>query len=160
MSPRNPLTRVCRVKILSDPSHRFKVRKNAEQFGLSGICIFNPQFSLVIVEGSAKAVKQYSRLMLVRIPWTEAARDKDLPMLDENNEELEPIVIKKEGGDAETSLENNRCDKVWEGPLRDRSFNTFRAKRCPTDSIAKDTLGQKLASYWDVAKAFVPEEEL
>ncbi|KZW02729.1 PRP3-domain-containing protein, partial [Exidia glandulosa HHB12029] len=36
-----------RVRTLSDPSHRFKVRKNAEQMGLTGVCIYHPGFSVV-----------------------------------------------------------------------------------------------------------------
>ncbi|PPQ88518.1 hypothetical protein CVT26_009727, partial [Gymnopilus dilepis] len=67
---------VFRVNILTDPSHQFKVRKNADQLSLSGVCIFNPAFSLVYVEGAAKYIKQYKRLMLHRIAWTEAARPR------------------------------------------------------------------------------------
>ncbi|KAG8989264.1 hypothetical protein FRB93_003704 [Tulasnella sp. JGI-2019a] len=154
---------VFKIKTLSDPSHRFKVRKNAEQLGLTGVCIFNPSFSLVLVEGSSKSVKQYSRLMLVRIPWTEAARERDVS-LPVDDPSAEPTKVKKEDGfgpgDQQVSLENNACDKVWEGPLRDRVFQNFKAKSCPTDSSARELLGEKMASYWDVAKAFVKEEDL
>ncbi|CAE6468940.1 unnamed protein product [Rhizoctonia solani] len=143
---------VFKVKTLSDPSHRFKVRKNAEQYGLTGICIFNPSFALVVVEGSAKAVKGYKRLMLVRIDWTQAAGarevDEDAPPKDEQNEE---------GEGAPVSLENNRCDLVFEGPIREHNFQSFKPKRCPTDSMAKDALGAKAAPYWDTAKTFVED---
>lgn len=144
-----------RIKTLSDPSHRFKVRKNAEQLGLTGVCIFNPAFSLVLVEGSSKAIKQYSRLMLVRIPWTEASAAKEAV-------EGETVEVKREdnGVGAERSLDDNTCDKVWEGPVRDRAFKGFRAKGCPTDGSAREMLGERMASYWDVAKAFVKEEDL
>ncbi|KAJ3547230.1 hypothetical protein NM688_g5425 [Phlebia brevispora] len=37
---------VFKIKTLSDPAHRFKVRKNAEQMNLTGVCIFNPTFSM------------------------------------------------------------------------------------------------------------------
>lgn len=150
------------MKTLSDPSHRFKVRKNAEQLGLTGVCIFNPSFSLVLVEGSAKSVKQYTRLMLARIVWTEAARERDVS-LPADDASAEPAKVKKEDGFGSgelVSLENNSCDKVWEGPLRDRVFKSFKAKSCPTDSSARELLGEKMASYWDVAKAFVREEDL
>ena len=46
-----------RVKTLSDPSHRFKVRKNAEQLKLTGIVIYHPQFSMVYVEGDRKSTR-------------------------------------------------------------------------------------------------------
>jgi hypothetical protein len=63
-----------RVKVLSDPAHRFKVRKNAEQLNLTGVCIFHPSFNMVYVEGASKFIRNYKRLMLHRIAWTEAAR--------------------------------------------------------------------------------------
>lgn len=65
-----------RVKTLSDPAHRFKVRKNAEQMSLTGACILHPGFSMIYVEGAPKFVRQYKRLMLHRIAWTEAARER------------------------------------------------------------------------------------
>ncbi|KDN40224.1 hypothetical protein RSAG8_08287, partial [Rhizoctonia solani AG-8 WAC10335] len=144
---------VFKIKTLSDPSHRFKVRKNAEQFGLTGICIFNPSFALVVVEGSAKAIKGYKRLLLVRIDWTQAAGARDAgedapPPKDEQNEEGE--------GDP-VSLENNRCDLVFEGPIREHNFQSFKPKRCPTDSLAKEALGTKAAPYWDTAKTYVED---
>ncbi|CAE6483127.1 unnamed protein product [Rhizoctonia solani] len=142
---------VFKIKTLSDPSHRFKVRKNAEQFGLTGMCIFNPSFALVVVEGSAKAIKGYKRLMLVRIDWTQAAGARDAdedapPSKDEQEEEGGPV-----------SLENNRCDLVFEGPIREHNFQSFKPKRCPTDSMAKEALGTKAAPYWDTAKTFVED---
>ncbi|KAG8770598.1 hypothetical protein FRC12_004167 [Ceratobasidium sp. 428] len=140
---------VFKIKTLSDPSHRFKVRRNAEQFGLTGMCIFHPSFALVVAEGSAKAIKGYKRLMLVRMDWTQAAgaRDEDPPEpKDEQDGETGPV-----------SLEDNRCDLVFEGPLRERTFQSFKPKRCPTDSIAKEALGAKASSYWDTAKTFVED---
>jgi len=162
-----------RISNLSDPAHRFKVRKNAEQMGLTGITVFNPHFSLVVIEGSSKAIKVYNRLMLVRIQWTEAAAARSTAVGDEdeldeeapegeepiaqgnNNNTIEAPVI-----DSEVSLADNRCDKIWEGPLRDRAFKLFKARSCPTDTLAKDALGTKWIGQWDLAKNFVPEEEL
>ena len=142
--------------------------------GLTGITVFNPHFSLVVIEGSAKAIKAYNRLMLVRIQWTEAAAARSAAVGDEdevdeeapegeeepiaqgnNNNTLEEPVI-----DSEVSLADNRCDKIWEGPLRDRAFKLFKARSCPTDTLAKDALGTKWIGQWDLAKNFVPEEEL
>lgn len=154
-----------RVKTLSDPAHRFKVRKNAEQFNLSGVCIFNPSFSMVYVEGAAKFIRQYKRLMLHRIAWTEAARERgneDVELEDEGadgNGKGKAAATSAEGEHGQASLEDNQCWLVWEGMLRDRSFNNFKPKSCPTDTAAKEALGQKLAGYWDQAKNWKPEEE-
>ncbi|EMD31940.1 hypothetical protein CERSUDRAFT_119270 [Gelatoporia subvermispora B] len=159
---------VFKVKTLSDPSHRFKVRKNAEQMNLTGVCIFHPMFSMVYVEGAAKSLRQYKRLMLHRIAWTEPSRAR-------GEEEVEIDVGDEEEGDGSkgkaratsvpdgeegnVSLEDNHCWLIWEGQLRDRAFNNFKPKSCPTDTLAKEVLGAKLAGYWDQAKNWKPEEE-
>ncbi|KAF8317789.1 pre-mRNA processing factor 3-domain-containing protein [Cantharellus anzutake] len=162
---------VYKIKTLKDPSHRFKVRKNAEQCGLTGITLFNPNYNLVIVEGSAKAIKQYNRLMTVRINWTQAAQarhgDDDEGGGETEEKPLNPLEEEEilfnqnhEGEDEEVSLEDNRCDLTWEGPLRDRAFKAFKVRNCPTDTIAKDALGPRWMGHWDLAKSFIPEEEL
>ena len=116
-------------------------------------------------------MKNYKRLMLHRVAWTEAARsrggevelenpDSDVEGGDE--EARRPAMAakgKKETEGEEKSLEDNKCFLIWEGALRDREFNGFRAKSCPTDRDAKEFLGEKLKGYWDVAKNWKPEDE-
>ncbi|KAJ6590522.1 pre-mRNA processing factor 3-domain-containing protein [Mycena vulgaris] len=159
---------VFKIKNLSDRAHRFKVRKNAEQLNLTGLCIFNPHFSMVYVEGAAKFIKNYKRLMMHRIAWTEAARPRGAEdvVLENPNPDAEDGDDEVEGkgkGKAEeasaASLEDNKCYLVWEGMLRDRSFNEFNARSCPTDGAAKELLGEKLKGYWDQAKNWKAEEE-
>ncbi|TFK62234.1 PRP3-domain-containing protein [Pluteus cervinus] len=174
---------VYKIKNLSDPSHQFKIRVNAEQLNLSGVCIFHSQFNVVYVEGAAKFIKQFKRLMLHRIAWTEAARARgsaedvelenpDSDVEDDGNGEgtsasaakaatkgATPGTGAEEDGNAATSLENNRCYLIWEGQVRDRSFSNFRGKACPTERDAKEVLGEKLRGYWDQAKNWRPEEE-
>jgi len=161
-----------RVKTLSDPAHRFKVRKNAEQMNMTGLCIFNPSFSMVYVEGAVKFIRSYKRLMLHRIAWTEAARprggqDVEIDEGDEDEQGNEDNVNGKAGaadtpdadGGSGVPLEDNACYLIWEGQLRDRAFSSFKPRSCPTDSAAKEALGQKLSGYWDMAKNWKPEEE-
>ena len=158
-----------RVKTLSDPAHRFKVRKNAEQMNLTGVCIFNPGFSMVYVEGAAKPIRQYKRLMLHRIAWTEAARergDEEVELAEDEdadgadgNGKGKGKAVAADDADGQVSLDDNECWLVWEGQLRDRAFSNFKPKSCPTDGLAKEALGQKLAGYWDQAKNWKPEEE-
>ncbi|KAK7467209.1 U4/U5/U6 small nuclear ribonucleoprotein prp3 [Stygiomarasmius scandens] len=158
---------VFKIKKLSDPAHQFKVRKNAEQLNLTGVCIFNPNFSMVYVEGAAKFIRNYKRLMLARIAWTEAARprggeDVELENPASDAEDMPGVNASSSrvnGEGSENSLEDNKCWLVWEGLLRDRSFSNFKAKSCPTDSAAKELLGEKLKGYWDQAKNWKPEEE-
>ncbi|KAI0674119.1 pre-mRNA processing factor 3-domain-containing protein [Trametes maxima] len=159
---------VFKVKTLSDPSHRFKVRKNAEQMNLTGVCIFHPSFSMVYVEGAAKFIRQYKKLMLRRIAWTEPARERGGEEVEIEDAEEDDTGKGKgkavapgsgEGEDGQVSLEDNHCWLIWEGQLRDRAYNNFKPKSCPTDSTAKEVLGEKLAGYWDQAKNWKPEEE-
>ncbi|KAH7921546.1 PRP3-domain-containing protein [Leucogyrophana mollusca] len=158
---------VFKVKTLIDPAHRFKVRKNAEQLNLTGICIFNPSFSMVYVEGAAKFIRNYKRLMLHRIAWTEGARPRggeDVELQEDEDDEgggssTKPKSDAGEGEEGVASLEDNACYLVWEGQLRDRAFSNFKPKSCPTDGSAKEALGSKLAGYWDQAKNWKPEEE-
>ena len=154
---------VFKVSTLSDPAHRFKVRKNAEQLALTGLVIFNPAFSVVYVEGAPKFMRNYKRLMLHRIAWTEAARARgeEEVELAEGDEGVASGTGEERAGPSneEVSLEGNRCDLVWEGPIRERAFTNFRPKSCPTDSAARDALGAKLMSYWDMAKNYKPEDE-
>jgi U4/U6 small nuclear ribonucleoprotein PRP3 len=153
---------VFKVSTLSDPAHRFKVRKNAEQLALTGLVIFNPALSVVYVEGAPKFMRSYKRLMLHRIAWTEAARargEEEVELVEGDEGKASGTVQEVAGPSTEVSLEGNRCDLVWEGPIRERAFTNFRPKSCPTDSGARDALGAKLMSYWDMAKNYKPEDE-
>ncbi|KIM42381.1 hypothetical protein M413DRAFT_27158 [Hebeloma cylindrosporum] len=168
---------VFKVMVLTDPAH-------PDQLNLTGVCIFNSQFSLVYVEGAAKVMRNYKRLMLHRIAWTGAARPRGGEAVELENPESdaeEPpstggadkgkgkdkadstTAAAVDGGDEKVpevkSLEDNACYLVWEGALRDREFNAFKARTCPTDREAKDVLGEKLKGYWVVAKNWKPEEE-
>ena len=151
---------------MSDPSHRFKVRRNAEQLNLTGLVIFHPQFSMIYVEGAAKLMRKYKALMLRRINWTEAAQargEEDVEIEEDEEGGTMNGVIKQADNDNDKefgslSLEDNRCDLVWEGELRERVFKSFRPKSCPTDSLAKEALGAKMAGFWDQTKNWKPEE--
>lgn len=67
------LVSVYRIDSLANGRNRFKVSKNAEQNALTGVCIMNPRFNLVVVEGGAHSINNYRKLMLNRIDWTENA---------------------------------------------------------------------------------------
>lgn len=121
---------------------------------------------MVYVEGAAKFIKNYKRLMMHRIAWTEAARPRgaeEVVLEDAENGEAGAVTDKGKEKAAEeegaVSLEDNKCWLVWEGMLRDRSFSEFNARSCPTDGAAKELLGEKLKGYWDQAKNWKAEEE-
>ena len=80
---------------------------------------------MVYVEGAAKFIRQYKRLMLHRIAWTEAARERgaedveiDRGEDEEGNETTAagPSNTATTGGeDGPVSLEDNQCWLIWEG---------------------------------------------
>lgn len=123
---------------------------------------------MVYVEGAPKFMRAYKRLMLHRIQWTEAARPRGVDEVEVANDPdgdapmdtaPEPTKDPEEEEEKPISLDDNTCRLVWEGTLRDRSFNTFKPKSCPTDGMAKELLGEKLRGYWDLAKNWRGEEE-
>ncbi|CAM9532428.1 unnamed protein product, partial [Discosporangium mesarthrocarpum] len=67
---------VFRVTDLSDPKKRFKIDVNAQQRYITGAVLMcnDPMetgLNLVLVEGGAKALKAYVKLMTKRIRWGE-----------------------------------------------------------------------------------------
>ncbi|CAH7667096.1 pre-mRNA processing factor 3-domain-containing protein [Phakopsora pachyrhizi] len=146
---RGIFTTAYKIRYLTNPAHRFKVRKNAEQYGLTGVLIFNPRFALVVAEGGSKATRAYKHLMLERIDWTAEARPRTPE--EDRGDQQHPQADGEEPAAEPQSLADNKCELIWEGEGRERVFNTFRPKNCPSDAIAREFLGPRLG-FWDVAK--------
>ncbi|GAA5837857.1 hypothetical protein JCM11251_004679 [Rhodosporidiobolus azoricus] len=147
-----------KVRYLSDPSHKFKVKKNAVDLHLSGVICHNRQFCLVVVEGGAKSIKKYKQLMLNRIRWTEEAAPRNdadkgpsFEMVDGIPRPTAPFNAPPGADEVPESLADNYCKEVWSGAERERLFPDIRHSNCPTDTHAREQLG-KLAHLWDVAK--------
>ena len=162
-----------RIRHLVSPRHKFKVRRNALDHALTGVCVFHPSMAVVVVEGSAKACKAYKRLMTVRIDWTDPGEPKDDGDNSDNNGETAAEAV---GGNANsvpiggfrsltTSTEDvdwstNTCELIFEGPIRERNWEGrgFRAVAAPTDQAARDALGTAMMGSWDVAKRAAQSE--
>jgi U4/U6 small nuclear ribonucleoprotein PRP3 len=143
---------VFKIDSLANGRHRFKINKNAEQHGLTGICILNPKFCLVIVEGGIHSITAYRKLMLNRIDWTENVA----PNAEVREGNREVMVKWLEANDEKgelKSLASNHCQLVWEGELKDRAFRKWSSRVCETDKEARETLSRmKMDSFWTVAK--------
>lgn len=151
---------VFKIKFLTNGRHKFKVRETAKTDLLSGICLFNPNFALVLVEGVDKSIKHYKKLMLSRIDWTEQARpladgDGDADGEDKSGDEGKDEDRDGPGGD----LADNKCEMIWEGEVPERTFKQFRARHAESDSKAKEWLTPKWEGMWDLAKRWVWEGE-
>ncbi|GAA5931022.1 hypothetical protein JCM3775_000779 [Rhodotorula graminis] len=151
-----------KVRYLSDPSHKFKVKKNAIDLHLTGRICHNPKFCLVVVEGGAKSIKKYRQLMLHRIRWTEEAAPRAhhdaeadaAPKLEDHGGILRPVgpFTAPDEPEAPQSLADNTCVEVWGGAEREHLFADLRNANCPSEASAREVLG-KLGYLWDVAKA-------
>ncbi|KAI9370809.1 pre-mRNA processing factor 3-domain-containing protein [Aspergillus egyptiacus] len=145
---------VYRVDNLANGRHRFKISKNAEQNALTGVCVINPKFNLVIVEGGAHSIKNYRKLMMNRIDWTENVGPS---AVQEGNREAQASWLAAE--DEQTGelkdLSSNTCALLWEGQVKARAFRKWLGARvCETDSQAKDVLARaKLENFWVLAKS-------
>lgn len=116
-------TTVYKVNDLNDGQHFFKVDMNAKQLNLVGIVLVNPRFSLVIAEGSAKSIKFFKKLMTRRIKWQELNNGLDLA--------------------------NNQCNVVWEGELRELSFQKWSPMYTKDDEDAYRVLNKfGHENYW------------
>lgn len=144
-------TSVYKIDSLANGRHRFKISKNAEQFALTGICILHPKFCLVIVEGGHHSIKDFKKLMLNRIVWTE----NDGPnSVREGNQEALAAWLQAEDANGLRDLSLNSCTLVWEGESRFRAFRKWGSRVCESDKEAKDALTRaKMDTMWTLAKS-------
>ncbi|KAK6527846.1 hypothetical protein TWF694_004817 [Orbilia ellipsospora] len=142
---------VFRIENLTNPSHQFKIRKNAEQLSLTGICINNPKFNMVVVEGGAWAINKYKKLMVQRIKWNETSGG--------HGSDAEGDSPSASALPAADTMESNSCILVWEGELKLRSFKKFTTSKCETETEARRLLERnKVENYWTLAKSKGPSQ--
>ena len=143
---------VFKIDNLSNGAHRFKIGKNAEQMALTGICVIHPRFNLVIVEGGEHSIRQYRKLMLQRIDWTENS-----PTRIKEGTKAEALQDWLKAEDEKGELKDlalNKCVLVFEGEEKARAFRKWGSKVCETDSAARDALTRaKMENFWALAKS-------
>lgn len=130
---------VYRIRDLSNPQHRFKVDVNARENRLTGVVLITDDFTLVLVEGCAKSIKRYNKLMLRRIDW-DTSLDEDSVLPDPDKPP-------------------NSCHLVWQGVVKKASFKDFRVEPSRSALVARKLLNDhKLGHYWDSVLHFNPED--
>eukprot|EP00873_Tetraselmis_striata_P039343 jgi/Tetstr1/459607/TSEL_004970.t1 len=131
-------TQVCvfRVEDLTFKQHIYKVDINAQENRLTGTqVIVEDGFSLVVVEGTAKAIKRFNKLMLNRIDWNARGEEEE-----------------------EGERPENRCILVWQGEVAEPAFEKFTKEVCSSKPTAKKVLAAAgVAHYWDLAENWVSE---
>ncbi|KAJ1838483.1 U4/U5/U6 small nuclear ribonucleoprotein prp3 [Coemansia sp. RSA 2708] len=117
-----------RISKLEHAQHWFKLSVNAEQMHLTGTAVSCPEQALVVVEGSAKNIKAYKKLMLRRIDWTM---------------------------DQEEEYADNECHLIWQGEVEAHKFKKFWKRTCPDEAQAKSWLAKvQCDSLWQLAKQY------
>ena len=121
---------VFRINSLKDEKQKYKINVNAKQYNLTGCAVMtDSSLNVVVVEGGAKGVKKYKRLMMHRIKWSDEDADED--------------------SDDEDGNPPNKCVLVWEGQIQKRSFEAFEMKVCRKENFARgyfNTFG--VPQYW------------
>lgn len=132
---------VYRVLDLSHAPTRFKVDKNAEQNRLTGCAVMTDAMCVVIVEGGAKSIKRYNKLMTRRINWAAAVKEVTEEDIDEGPQRP------------------NKCDLVWQGSVASQNFDKFILQRFRSAAAARKYLADaNVGHYWDLAVNFNTEE--
>ncbi|KAK9479531.1 pre-mRNA processing factor 3-domain-containing protein [Lipomyces japonicus] len=139
---RGIVSAVFRIDSMENSQHRYKVNVNARQLDLKGVTILNPKFNLVVVEGGAKAVNQYKKLLLNRIDWTDSSYRNQ-----ENGE------YGSEPSESVPNLSNNTCEIIWEGELKQHLFRRWNTRTSESEAEAREILERNhTENYWNLAK--------
>ena len=150
---------VYRIENLANPKHRFKVDKNAKDYGLTGLTVVHPKFNIVVVEGGAHSIASYRKLMMQRIDWTENTHPNKEVREGNNSKnkdaEQQASWLKAEDEQGRLKdLSGNRCRVVFEGEEKGRGFRKWGSKVCATDGMAREALGRgKMGDVWALAKS-------
>eukprot|EP00299_Pterocystis_sp_00344_P020009 c9868_g1_i1.p2 GENE.c9868_g1_i1~~c9868_g1_i1.p2 ORF type:complete len:331 (+),score=93.72 c9868_g1_i1:36-1028(+) len=131
---------VYRIDDLSDPQHQYKVDINAKQNKLTGITAIVPSFALVFVEGGAKPMARYRRLMERRVKWNERSTPRE-------GAEPQPQHNSDDEG------KQNTCSLVWEGPILKKAFQSFRIEKFDSVAMGRAFFDKKnVPQYFEMCK--------
>jgi U4/U6 small nuclear ribonucleoprotein PRP3 len=188
---------VFRVGSLASNKHRYQLDISANQFCLAGIALTPaaPELSpgadgagvtlpapvpvgssLVVVEGGAKGITKFTRLLTVRMDWNilpqEKASDSAAAAAaaaaeDEGSGEMDvdcepaaaPAAAAAPGASPDAAPRTSApvvprwrgCELLWSGIADKHSYQQFRFQEFQTPAAARRTLESKgLQHYWDL----------
>jgi len=106
---------------------------------MTGCGIAHHRFGLVAVEGGARAMRKYKKLVTKRVDWNKSVKDED--STDEEKANKKP----------------NHCYIVWEGTVLKPNFGQFRFEKCDDEASARKFLVQHWSEqFWDQCANFTP----
>lgn len=122
-SPTDLCCRVFRFTGLRNPKIRFKLAKNSRQLGMRGVCLrVGDGPGILVVIGTEKNCRFYSKLVLQRLKWSE-------PYVDSATNQL-------------IDCSKDKSELVWEGILKETKFRGWFMKQCESEDELKSTLAQ------------------
>ncbi|CAR25675.1 hypothetical protein ZYGR_0A02410 [Zygosaccharomyces rouxii] len=121
--------KVFRFQNLSNPRIRFKLKTNAQQLSLKGLCLRVGEngSGIIVIVGSEKSCKFYDKLVTRRIHWDETFENK------ETHETAD--------------MSGNHAEKVWEGEWEGPSWGPFFMKICQDRQEMEELLRQRNAEH-------------
>ena len=145
---------VFKIDSLANGKHRFKISKNCEQWGGRGLMLCHPKQSLVLTEFGEHGMKQYKKLMLSRIDFTENSTPNNVK--EGNKKAAQAAWLENEEDGVLKDLSGNQCRLIFEGQQKGHSFRSerFTTRAVETDKEAVEYLERvKLGSMWALAKS-------
>lgn len=121
--------KVFQFRSLSNPRIRFKLKTNAQQLSLKGLClrVGEDGSGVIVVVGTEKDCKFYDKLVTRRIHW------------DENFENKETHEI--------IDMSGNYAEKKWEGEWKGPSWGPFFMRACEDERELRELLRQRHAEH-------------
>ena len=107
-----------RVEDMSNRKNRFKVDINAQENHLTGVGLITDDFSVIVVEGTSKAVRRYDKLMMRRIDWNASLNEHDDMEVDEHTK--------------------NKCTRVWKGTSTTHALKRFTFETLSSEAAARN----------------------
>lgn len=162
---------------IEDASVRYKIGVNAAQNDMTGTLLLNEQCNIVVVEGGAKALRRYKKLMLRRIDWRSSTRVKKEENVLENSVKKEEDsiagrgkvkmedvtksddkkAISAEDEDGEDNDKGAECVLVWEGEIGSASFDGFTTARVKAEGACRSLFKRHgVEHYWDLCTQASP----
>merc|ERR1712187_920578 len=126
---------IYRATPLEHPHNKYKIRINALENQLTGLCLTSSKMTIIIVEGCSKSQRRYRKLLTKRIKWSHRKLN-GIDVIDENNP--------------------GECKQIWNGIVKSAAFDTFMMHCDLLDTNAKKLLTQYgVEHYWDLtSKSF------
>lgn len=131
---------VYRVSNAQNAQHRFKVVMNARQLGLSGALVLFHDCNVVVVEGGAKTLAKFRKLMLRRIDWSVLTPPS-----------ADGAAASDASAGVDGATKKNEAVLVWEGAVRKTSFQEFRTVETKSEAGCRQFFRKRrVEHYWDL----------